>query len=354
LLTDHVIHFTIGDMTSRNSVLAPVSDVALGRELVRFVEQKLVRDPREVFNKTVLAIIARARPGDTVAAEIVIELFERGARLLGLPDFGISFAEWVATRDLGPVQQLWEHYATLADLLAAAKRYLPLDNSGIMFRVERSGSEARIVYALTPELRRGSEQFMEANLVLGTKVVRNLLGSAWRPLGIEMAHQPLSSARRMHACFRAPVRTGGPDYAIVFPESDLRARHHGGDEMLASLIERFLDDRTPAKPADLVVEVKRTISWLLRGQSASLEEAAAVLAIGPRTLQRKLRARGTDFGALLAEVRKEIALAYLARGPDQPIGQLTALLGYSEPSAVSRFLKQQFGADGRALRQRLS
>jgi AraC-like DNA-binding protein len=105
---------------------------------------------------------------------------------------------------------------------------------------------------------------------------------------------------------------------------------------------------------DLAAEVRRTISWLLRGGSASLDETAAVLAMGPRTLQRKLRAAGTDFATLLAEVRAEIVLAYLARGSDQPIGQLTTLLGYSEPSAISRFLKQRFGADGRALRRRLS
>jgi hypothetical protein len=146
-----------------------------------------------IFDKAVLAILARARPGDSVAAEMVIEMFDRGARRLERPDFGIAFAEWVAMRDLGPVAQLWEHYPTLADLLKSAERYLPLDNSAMMFRVERSGAEARIVYALTPELRRGSEQFMEANLGLGAKVLRNLLGPAWRPVGIEMAHPLLSS-----------------------------------------------------------------------------------------------------------------------------------------------------------------
>jgi len=352
LLTDHVIPFTIDDMNPRASLPAALADASIARELVRFVEHELDRDPRTIFDPSVLAVIARARPGDSVAAELLIDLFERGARRLERPDFGVSFGEWVAMRDLGPVAQLWEHYATLADLLKGAERYLPLDNSAMMFRVERSGSEARIVYALTPELRRGSEQFMEMNLILGVKVVRNLLGPAWRPLGIEMQHALLSSKRRMHEGFRSPVRHGSADYAIVFAEADLHARRHGGDEVLAGLIERFLDERVSAQPADLPAEVKRTISWLLRGGSASLDETAAVLAIGPRTLQRRLRAAGSDFGALLAEVRAEITLAYLARGPDQPIGPLTALLGYSEPSAVSRIHKKTFGQDGRGLRAR--
>jgi AraC-like DNA-binding protein len=341
-------------MVAAASPTVALADVTIGQELVRFVQHQLGHDPNKVFDAQVLAILARARPGDSMAAETVIELFDRGARQLERPDFGLAFGEWVSMRDLGPVAQLWEHYPTLADLLKSAERYLPLDNSAVMFRVERSGAEARIVYALTPELMRGSEQFMESNLVLGVKVLRNLLGSAWRPLGIEMQHPLLSSKRRMHECFRAPVRHGGTDYAIVFAETDLRLRRHGGDEVLAGLIERFLDDRVLSRPVDLAAEVRRTISWLLRGGSASLDETAAVLAMGPRTLQRKLRAAGTDFATLLAEVRAEIVLAYLARGPDQPIGQLTTLLGYSEPSAVSRFLKQQFGADGRALRQRLS
>ena len=338
-MTDRVIPFTIDDLNARTSLPAALADVAIARELVRFVEHKLGRDPRSVFEGSVLAVIARARPGDSVAAELLIDVFEHGARRLERPDFGVSFGEWVAMRNLGSVAQLWEHYSTLADLLKGAERYLPLDNAAMMFRVERSGSEARIVYALTPELRRGSEQFMEMNLILGVKVVRNLLGPAWRPLGIEMQHQLLSSKQRMHECFRSPVRHASTDYAIVFPESDLRARQHGGDEVLAGLIERFLDERVSTQLADLPAEVKRTISWLLRGGSASLDETAAVLAIGPRTLQRRLSAAGCDFATLLAEVRTEITLAYLARGPNQPIGLLTALLGYSEPSAVSRFLK---------------
>jgi AraC-like DNA-binding protein len=158
----------------------------------------------------------------------------------------------------------------------------------------------------------------------------------------------------LHEVFRSPVRPESADHAIVFAEADLRTRHSGGDQVLAAMIERFLDDRVSAAPADLTAEVKRTISWLLRGGSASLDETAAVLAIGPRTLQRWLRAGGSDCATLLAEVRSEIALAYLSRGADQPIGQLTALLGYSEPSAVSRFLKQQFGDDGRTLKRKQS
>lgn len=95
-----------------------------------------------------------------------------------------------------------------------------------------------------------------------------------------------------------------------------------------------------------------TISWLLRSSHATLNETAAMLAMGPRTLQRKLKGNGTDFATLLAAVRAEIAVAYLSRDESQPIGQLAILLGYSEPSAVSRFLRETFGHDGRVLRQR--
>lgn len=122
---------------------------------------------------------------------------------------------------------------------------------------------------------------------------------------------------------------------------------------LRSLIEQFLDDKGAHRPVNLTDEVKRTIAWSLRFGSASLDETAALLAIGSRSLQRKLRAAGTDFATLLAEVRTEITLAYFAKDPNRPIGQLTSLLRYSEPSAVSRFLKQQFGRDSRLLRQTL-
>lgn len=333
---------------------APLADVAVGRELIRMVEQRLGRDPARILDATDLAMLRRARPGDQIGSQTLIEMFDRLAQNTFHFDLGLQFAEWVRISDLGYVAHSWEHYAVLEDLFRAAARFIPIENAALTFRLERVGEEARAVYTLDPALRRGAEQFMETVMALGIKVVRELFIPGWIPLDVEFRHAPQASRHRLFECFRCPVIPSGLEYAIRFRASDLRIRRSVHDGVLGALIESFLEQRATAMPTDLCAEVKRTISWLLRSGHATLNETAAMLAMGPRTLQRKLKGNGTDFATLLAAVRAEIAVAYLSRDESQPIGQLAILLGYSEPSAVSRFLRETFGHDGRVLRQRLS
>ena len=51
--------------------------------------------------------------------------------------------------------------------------------------------------------------------------------------------------------------------------------------------------------------------------------------------------QGEDFGKILAFVRMQIAQNYLAQKPPPPLAKLCYLLGYSEPSAASHFIKTQ-------------
>jgi AraC-like DNA-binding protein len=73
----------------------------------------------------------------------------------------------------------------------------------------------------------------------------------------------------------------------------------------------------------------------------------------PRTLQRRLREEGTTFEAIKDEARQDLAQRYLAQ-PDVPLTQITALLGYSEQSALGRSCRRWFGATPREMRALLA
>ncbi|MBT4268733.1 MAG: helix-turn-helix transcriptional regulator [Deltaproteobacteria bacterium] len=69
---------------------------------------------------------------------------------------------------------------------------------------------------------------------------------------------------------------------------------------------------------------------------------ASLLYIDKRTLQRKLKTRGTSFSRLVEETRKSIALQYLHHS-DLSNSQLAYMLGYSELSAFTLAFKGWFG-----------
>jgi AraC-like DNA-binding protein len=67
-------------------------------------------------------------------------------------------------------------------------------------------------------------------------------------------------------------------------------------------------------------------------------------------LQRRLAAAGASFSTLLEGWRMEEALILLVDSQAE-IGQISRLLGYSEPSAFSRAVAHWWGASPRALRK---
>jgi AraC-like DNA-binding protein len=65
------------------------------------------------------------------------------------------------------------------------------------------------------------------------------------------------------------------------------------------------------------------------------EEAAARLNLSARTLHRRLAEEGSSFRAIKDALRRDLALARLAKS-SVPIAVVAAELGYADPSAFYR------------------
>lgn len=77
---------------------------------------------------------------------------------------------------------------------------------------------------------------------------------------------------------------------------------------------------------------------------------ATLLAMHPRTLQRRLEAEGTTFGAVVDDVRRHAAGRLLAT-TDLPIGQVAHMVGFAEQSALSRAARRWWDATPRQVRR---
>jgi len=82
----------------------------------------------------------------------------------------------------------------------------------------------------------------------------------------------------------------------------------------------------------------------------SEDTAAIALNVSTRTLQRRLREAGQSFGQLTEAVRQELALNYIL-DPSISLGEISYLLGFSEPSSFSRAFRRWTGKTPRQMRQ---
>ena len=85
----------------------------------------------------------------------------------------------------------------------------------------------------------------------------------------------------------------------------------------------------------------------------AFEKIAKTIGMSERTLQRKLKEKGTTFRSILDEIRKELAVSYV-RDLDIPLSEIAFILGFSEQSAFSRAFKRLTGISPSEVRSTLN
>lgn len=106
-------------------------------------------------------------------------------------------------------------------------------------------------------------------------------------------------------------------------------------------------------PANATERIRRYLHRHLRGELPSLVDVARALGTTPQTLHRRLAAEGQHFSALKDDLRRDAAIAYLARH-DIGIAEVAQRLGFSEPSTFHRAFKKWTGVPPGAYRSALA
>lgn len=133
------------------------------------------------------------------------------------------------------------------------------------------------------------------------------------------------------------------DLPIRRDEDALRRFLVGAPGRIATLYRR---DR------DTVVTVRDQLRTALPA-SPGLNEVAAALHVSPRSLHRLLAEEGANFRQIKDALRRDLALARLAK-TDRSIAEIAAELGYADPSAFYRACVEWTGSAPSAYRVRLS
>jgi AraC-like DNA-binding protein len=88
--------------------------------------------------------------------------------------------------------------------------------------------------------------------------------------------------------------------------------------------------------------VRQLIVLLLPRGLCRVEVVAQHLGVDRRTVHRKLLGEGTSFSALLEAERRALAGRYV-EDTQRPLIEVLALLGFTAPSAFSRWYRGSFG-----------
>jgi AraC-like DNA-binding protein len=325
-----------------------ISEAAGLRQFLAYLDH-IGLDERALGFGEIDPALRRSTAPMAISARLVVDLMEAAAEFLQRPDLGVHYAEWLDPHGFGPLGLLGESCTTYAERFRLSHRFVHLQNNALSFDCVKEGDDVVVLCAVHPLLRPKARQYVETIVAFSVRNARSLLGARWDPVRVEFAHAPRPSTTTQARYFRCPVHYRSDRDAFVVTGVDFNRRLPHGNQDTVAFLERHLASQEDRWPTDLRGQVENLIAAQLAGGGVSLARVAALLAMSPRTLQRRLAEQGEDFGAILTFVRTQVAQTHLAQTPPLPLARLSHLLGYSEPSAASRFIKAQFGKSARSM-----
>jgi len=242
------------------------------------------------------------------------------------------------SRDLGQALRRLVRYSRI--VAGASKLSLTDCREGWRLRAD----EGSLLTALRPPL--------DDALAAVISACRQITGRDIAPVAVEFPYGRPASLVAQRAHFRARLVFDQRRAAIVFRRQDLELSLVAADEKLSTYLDRLADQELALLevPDSLTERVRRVVWRDLADGSPSLEQVAADLGFGARTLQRRLREEETTFAAVVEEVRRRMA-GGLLRSPELAIYEIAYMLGYSEPSTFYRAFRRWHGRSPEEVRQ---
>lgn len=176
-------------------------------------------------------------------------------------------------------------------------------------------------------------------------VIRETTGIEPPVMAVAVRHQPLGDLRSYEELFGVRPTFEATRDAIRVSRHVLDAPQRTRNRAIAEIARRHLEQLgCSAISRDDYDRISEAVAQLLaEGARPTLADVAEATRTSPRTLQRRLRQRGTTYRELLESIRFTLADRYL-KDSRLSIGQIALLLGYSDHSAFARAYRRHTGS----------
>lgn len=289
-------------------------------------------------------------PDLKIPARLVGRLLELAAVRAREPAFGLRMAESRRLSNLGPLGLLVRDESTLRSALEALMGHIHLHNEALAVRVEQVSNLVVIREELDPEGATSVRQATELVVGVTFRVLQVFMGANWHARLVCFSHPAPATTKAHRRVFGDAVELGHEFNGIVCNAADLDVPNPGADPVMARYAQRLLV-QSPGVQARLTDRMRQLVILLLPRGLCRVEVAAQHLGIDRRTVARHLAGEGTSFSALVNELRRDLFARYLEDGA-RTLTEVSMLLGFSAPSAFSRWHRQQFGIAARQLKPR--
>ena len=315
--------------------------------LTNFTEiaQQSGLDPRALVRAVGLPAKCLSDPDLKVDAVKVGNLLERAAEQAGEPAFGLRMGQSRQLSNLGPLGLLLRDEPTLRHALEAIVRFIRVHNEALVIRIEEAGELVLIREEFVSTALGSRRQAAELAMVVTHRLLSLFMGVTWRPRLVCFSHSAPANRSAHHRIFGDRVEFGHEFNGMMCNRSDLQQPNPSADPVMARYAQELVQAQAVNAPT-FTDQVRQLILFLLPLGQCSADVVAQHLGCDRRTITRRLALEHTGFHALVNEHRCRMLDQYL-QDKSRKLAQISALLGFSAPSAFSRWSRSQFGPRAR-------
>lgn len=281
-----------------------------------------------------------------------LALWHEAAARSGDAAFGIHVAEEIRPGAFDVLDYAIRASATLGEGLERLVRYHRILHDAAVVGLRVQADSAWLEHVLPREMPVLPRQVAEFIVAAWLVVARQATALDFAPVEVTFRHESPADLAEHHRLFRAPIRFSRPANGFRFARGLLDTPLVKSDAGLCAVLEqhaRELLGRVPAVTA-LSQRVRHLIAAGL-SSGVSSDAIARKMHMSRRTLHRQLAGEGTSFRKLVDELRRELAVRYLAERR-MAIAEIAFLLGFSEASAFHRAFRRWSGRTPAEYRER--
>lgn len=330
------------------SLPANLAEASTLSGVAALIERSLVLydcDPGPLFDRAGIDPDTSGDPAARLPTSAMQRLWALSLEETGDPCFGLTVARQFQPAVLQGLGFAWLASDTLRDALGRLARFSRMINQVVNIRVEDTATSTDLVMAGPEKWPNFVYAASDLGMAIFLQMCRCTVGEDIDPIHVTMQRPrpPFPCIEKFEEFFRAQIDYSSPDNRLGFDrnvmDKPLVTAHPElariNDQVVVDYLARF--DRS-----SIALQVRSWIIHHLPDGAPNQEKIANTLHVSLRGLQRKLRDENVTFRELLANTRQELALQYI-RETHRSIGEITYLLGFSEPSNFTRAFKRWTG-----------
>jgi AraC-like DNA-binding protein len=328
-------------MTSQQDEITTIGSVAT---LLAQALRSRDRDPVPLFAAAGIDMPDAAHSGTRIPTTRMQTLWRLAVEATGDPCLGLVAARHFQPAALHGLGFAWLASDTLYAALERLVRYSRFLNTAADFHLEKTAHSVDLVILIS-RTQWPDFVFASADLAMAVflRMCQITASHPVMPLRVSLQRPPPPCASDFIDIFGPDIEYGTPDNRLRFDRALVEAPLSMANPELARLNDQTVIDYLARYNGESIsMQVRSKIIELLPDGRPGQEAIAASLHLSLRSLQRKLQNEGTSFKALLNETQQQLAIQYV-QGSQRSIGEITYLLGYSEPGSFTRAFRRWTG-----------